>query len=79
MKFFLILKPGPPNIKIIYFIYYLLQLFIVSISITMIIDGISDPFGDLVVLIGVICLIVLPVMCRVIFGFILTWLENNSK
>jgi hypothetical protein len=79
MKNFLTLEPGPPSIKVIQFAYYLLLTISVSSSIALVIDGITDPFGELTILIGFVSLILIPICLRILFGLLLEVAKKGKK
>lgn len=65
------LKPGLPPKSTLQVTYYFLLIISIAFGVLMILEGLNDPFGEFLILIGVLVLLIIPVSLRVIFGLLL--------
>jgi cell division protein FtsW (lipid II flippase) len=59
--------------------YYILLVLGISFSLILIMTGISDPFGEFLIIFGVISLILIPLFLKIIFSLIIARVNHDKS
>lgn len=72
---------GRKPMKTVYIIlsYYLSLGLVICFSLFLIIEGFIDPFGNLMIWVGLLILFIVPVLLRVFFDFALMMSSKNHE
>lgn len=65
------LKPGLPAKSILKVTYYIFLSLSIILGLILIFEGFNDPFGEFLILLGVLILLIIPLGLRVLFGLLL--------
>ncbi|MCP9767098.1 hypothetical protein EGI22_04195 [Lacihabitans sp. LS3-19] len=59
--------------------YYILLVLGISFSVFLILEGISDPFGEFFIIGGALSLILIPLLLKITFSLIFTQINHDKS
>lgn len=71
-------QPALPSETTIRITYYALLTLALGVSFGLIITDMNDPFGELLIALGIASLLLVPLLLRFLFGFLLRIIKNDN-